>query len=45
MVTLTADGKSKYDNPNLNTTGIYNKYHLACLLHLADMAATYIMES
>ena len=36
---------SKYDNPNLNTTGIYNKYHLACLLHLADMSATYILES
>ena len=36
---------SKYDNPNLNTTGIYNKYHLACLLHVADMTATYIMES
>ena len=36
---------SKYDNPNLNTTGIYNKYHLACLLHLADLSATYILES
>lgn len=36
---------SKYDNPNLNTTGIYSKYHLACLLHLADMASTYIVES
>ena len=36
---------SKYDNPNLNTTGIYSKYHLACLLHLADMASTYIFES
>ena len=36
---------SKYDNPNLNTTGIYSKYHLACLLHLADMSATYIIES
>jgi len=36
---------SVYDNPKLNTTGIYSKYHLACLLHLADMAATYISES
>lgn len=36
---------SQYDNPNLNTTGIYSKYHLACLLHLADMASTYIFES
>ena len=36
---------SKYDNPNLNTTGIYSKYHLACLLHLADMASTYVVES
>jgi hypothetical protein len=36
---------SKYDNPNLNTTGIYSKYHLACLLHIADMASTYVVES
>lgn len=36
---------SVYDNPKLNTTGIYSKYHLACLLHLADMAATFITES
>lgn len=36
---------SVYDNPKLNTTGIYSKYHLACLLHLADMASTYISES
>ena len=36
---------SKYDNPNLDTTGLFNKYHLACLLHLADMSATYILES
>lgn len=36
---------SVYDNPKLNTTGIYSKYHLACMLHLADMASTYISES
>ena len=36
---------SKYDNPNLDTTGIYSKYHLACLLHTADMLATYVLES
>ncbi len=35
---------SKYDNPMLDTTSLYNKYSLACLLHLADMAATYIVE-
>lgn len=36
---------SVYNNPKLNITGIYSKYHLACLLHLADMASTYIIES
>lgn len=36
---------SVYDSPNRNITGIYSKYHLACMLHLADMAATYICES
>lgn len=36
---------SVYDNPKLNTTGIYSKYPLACLLHLADMASTYVSES
>ena len=35
---------SKYDNPSLDVTGIYNRYSLACLLHLADMASTYIVE-
>ena len=29
---------------NSDLTGIYNKNHLAVLLHLADMAATYISE-
>lgn len=36
---------SVYDNNKLNVTGIYSKYHLACLLHCADMMATYICES
>ncbi len=36
---------SVYDNPKLDTTGIYSRYHLACLLHLADMASTYVIES
>lgn len=36
---------SVYDNPKANITGIYSKYHLACLLHLADMASCYIKES
>lgn len=36
---------SVYDNPSLNTTGIYSRYHLACLLHTADMISTYVLES
>lgn len=36
---------SVYDNPKLNVTGIYSKYHLACLLHTADMLSTYVKES
>lgn len=36
---------SVYDNNKINITGIYSKYHLACLLHLADMASTYVLES
>ena len=35
---------SVYDNPKNDISPIYNKYSLACLLHLADMSATYIME-
>lgn len=35
---------SVYDNPKLNVTGIYSKYHLACLLHVADMLSTYVVE-
>ena len=35
---------SSYDNHQLNITPIFNRYSLACLLHLADMAATYIKE-
>lgn len=36
---------SCYDNPKLDTTGIYSKYHLACLLHVADLMSTMIIES
>lgn len=36
---------SVYDNPKNNITGIYSKYHLACLLHIADMLSTYVIES
>lgn len=36
---------SVYDNPKLNVTGIYSKYHLACLLHTADMISTYVLEN
>ena len=35
---------SSYDNHQLNITPIFNRYSLACLLHLADMASTYIIE-
>lgn len=35
---------SNYDNHQLNISPIYNKYGLACLLHLADMMSTYIDE-
>ena len=33
-----------FDNPKLDITPIFNRYSLACLLHLADRAATYIKE-
>jgi hypothetical protein len=33
-----------FDNPKLDVTPIFNRYSLACLLHLADMASTYIKE-
>ena len=32
------------DNPKFDMTPIYNRYSLACLLHTADMCATYILE-
>ena len=32
------------DNPKYDMTPIYNRYSLACLLHVADMCATYILE-
>lgn len=35
---------SSYDNPNLDVTAIYNRYTLACLLHVADMISTYVDE-
>jgi hypothetical protein len=35
---------SSYDNHQLNITPIFNRYSLACLLHIADMATTYIWE-
>lgn len=40
---LTHDGI--FGNPNLDITTVYSKYHLACLLHLADMLSTYVLES
>ena len=36
---------SKYDNWQLDTTGIYSRYHLACLLHVADLTSTMVLES
>jgi hypothetical protein len=33
-----------FDNPKLNVASIFGRYSLACLLHLADMASTYILE-
>ena len=33
-----------FDNPKLDVANIFGRYPLACLLHLADMASTYIME-
>lgn len=35
---------SVYDNPNHDTTSIYNRYSLACLLHVADVISTYVLE-
>ena len=36
---------SVYDNPKLDTTAIYSRYHLACLLHVADLTSTMVLES
>lgn len=34
-----------FGNPKLDVTSVYSRYHLACLLHLSDMASTYVLES
>ena len=34
-----------FGNPKLDVTAIYSRYHLVCLLHLSDMASTYVLES
>jgi hypothetical protein len=34
-----------FDNPKLDVATIFKKYPLACLLHLADMASTYVLET
>ena len=36
---------SVYENPKLDTTTIYSRYHLACLLHVADLTSTMVLES
>ena len=36
---------SVYDNNKLDTTAIYSRYHLACLLHVADLTSTMVLES
>ena len=33
------------DNPKFDMTPIYNRYSLACLLHVADMLSTFIFKS
>jgi hypothetical protein len=35
---------AEFDNPKLDFTLLANKYSLVCLLHVADMMATYIIE-
>ena len=35
---------SSYDNHELNITPIFNRYSLACLLHVVDMLSTYVWE-
>ncbi len=41
---LNHHGGMGYDSTQADLTPIYNKYSLACLLHVADMLATYVTE-
>ena len=36
---------SVYENPKMDSTGIFSRYHLACLLHVADLTSTMVLES
>ena len=36
---------SVYENPKMDSTGIFSRYHLACLLHVADLTSTMVVES
>lgn len=37
-------GRNAFDSTQADLSVIYGKYGLACLLHLADMASTYLLE-
>lgn len=34
-----------FGNPKLDVTSVYSRYHLACLLHVADLTSTMVLES
>ena len=36
---------SVYDNPMLDNSTIFSKYHLSCLLHVADTVSAFVVES
>lgn len=42
---LNHHGGMGYDSSKTGFSNLYNKYPLACLLHLADMMSTYVDES
>lgn len=45
VAVLNHHGGVGYDSTKTNFPSVYNKYPLACLLHLADMMSTYVDES
>ena len=36
---------SVHDNPKLNNSAIFSRYHLSCLLHAADMVCAFVVET